>query len=50
MIFKAPGSGANDVKSAASDAEAGIDSSYKVIADSDAASDTDKPESKEENN
>ena len=55
--IKAPGSGANDVKSAdgasasdASDAEAGIDSSYKVIADSDAASDTDKPESKEENN
>ena len=48
--IKAPGSGANDVKSAASDAEAGIDSSYKVIADPDAASDTDKPESKEENN
>ncbi len=55
--IKAAGSGANDVKSAdgvsasdASDAEAGIDSSYKVIADPDAASDTDKPESKEENN
>ena len=63
--IKAAGSGANDVKSAdinsndgasaidatgASDAEAGIDSAYTVIADPDSESGADKPENKEENN
>ena len=55
--IKAAGSGANDWKSAdgvsasdASDAEAGIDSAYTVIADPDSESGADKPENKEENN
>ena len=63
--IKAAGSGTNDVKSAdinsndgasaidaagASDAEAGIDSAYTVIADPDSESGGDKPENKEENN